>query len=253
MVGNYVQIADWPHFWLSEGFTEWTTIFNVLETAGEPGMAKGLQDYYRQKAAESSYPASSNLPLPGPLRFDDEGDIMQQVMNNLLYFYYYGAAFLEMVDQRLQRDFATSLVPILQVWYEKFGGLPATTEDFLALLAEETGETELWGQLFDQWVYTGPAPTLELSGYAFEDGEVSLTIARTGGADQDLSTLEVGFVAGDVVVLESVALPTGTDTVMVQATIPQQPTRIVIDPDGLYILRLETETDFAGPSVERML
>ena len=251
--GNHVQIADWPHFWLSEGLTEWTTIFAILETIGDPDWVADLQETYRRKAAEASYPASPGAAMPGPLRFSDEGDIMEQVSNNLLFFYYYGAAFLEMVDQRLQRDFGTGLLPILEIWYQDFGGDRATTEDLLVLLSDETGAPGTWELLFQDWVYTGPAPTLELSDYSVVDGFTTLTLTRTGGAGQDLSQLEVVFDLGDAAVLESVFLPSGLDTVTIQATMDQPPERIVVDPDGLYILRLETAPGFSGPPVERTL
>ena len=248
--GNHVQIADWPHFWLSEGMTDWTTVFTILETVGDPEAVKGHQLKYRQNAATSSYPANAGAPLPGPLRFSDDGEMMTQVSNNLLFFYYYGASFLEMVDQRLRRDFDTDLVPILQLWYLDFGGTQATTEDFLALLSEETGAPETWEQLFAEWVYTGPAPTLEFRDYSFADGETSLTIARTGGADQNLAGLEVIFVHGNALVVESVSLPPGVDVVTVHSATAQPPDRIIVDPLGFYILRLETESNFAGPDVD---
>lgn len=251
--GNHVQIADWPHFWLSEGLTEWTTIFAILETIGDPDVAKSRQELYRRKAAETSYPAGAGAPLPGPLRFSDDGDIMAQVSNNLLFFYYYGAAFLEMVDQRLQQDFDTGLLPILEIWSQEYGGARAATEDLLALLSDQTGAPETWEALFSEWVYAGPAPTLELSGYSVVEGVTTLTLTRTGGAGQDLALLELAFDLGDASVLESAPLPAGADTVQVQVTTEPPPERIVVDPDGLYILRLETAPGFEGPSVERTL
>ncbi len=250
--GNHVQIADWPHFWLSEGMTDWTTLFAILEDS-DPATAKDRQDYYRKMAASSSYPQTPGAPMPGPLRFDDQGDIMTQVANNLLFFYYYGAAFLEMVDQRLQRDFETDLVQILQAWYAGYGGALATTEDLLALLAEQTGDSATWDQLFAEWVYVGPAPTLEIGDYGFAEGQATLTVSRTGGADQDLPDLEVVFVQGGESVSSAAALPAGVDVVTVQGVTGEAPDAIVIDPQGLYILRLDTAPGFDGPSVGRSL
>lgn len=247
--GNYVRIADWPDFWLSEGLTEWTTIFAILETTLDQPAVESLQTFYRQQAAESSYPKSPNAPLPGPLRFDDSSDIMTQVSNNLLFFYYYGAVFLEMVDQRLVRNFGTDLATVLPAWYQGYGGGAASTEDFMMLLADHTGTVESWEQLFAEWVYQGPAPTLQVGAYSFVDGDAKLTLTRTGGADQDLSALEVAFVQGGTSVVAMVSLPSGSETVDVQAATSVEPETIVIDPNGFYILRVEAEPGYGGPKI----
>ena len=251
--GNRVRIADWQHFWLSEGLTEWTTVFAVLGTTSDPVAARSLQDVYRERAAATSYPQAFGAPTPGPLRFADDSDIMTQVANNLLFFYYYGASFLHMVDRRLARDFGTDLVTLLPAWYGAHAGEAVTTEELLAFLVDRTGAADVWERLFAEWVYVGPAPTLEARAYTFADGEASLTLARTAGAGQDLSSLVVAFVREDEVVFAEAGLDADVEEVSARGVLTGPPDRVVIDPDGLYILRLRTASGYAGPDLARSL
>jgi aminopeptidase N len=247
--GNSVRFADWPHFWLAEGFDEWHTNFNVMGELLTPEGFDELRSLYREYAAEVSYPFAAGMPLPGPLRFDDDQDVMMQWMTSMNLFYIYGAVFLEMVDQRLRRDFSTDLNTLLSLWYDEKRLDEATTEEFLAFLGEQTSDTSTWEALFDDWVYRTPAPTLELSDYSFTGTEASVTLTRVDGADQDMPGLEVVFASGTDTYPTTVDLTSGTESITATATADAEPDGIIVDPGVFYILRLATAPGWSGPAV----
>jgi hypothetical protein len=225
----------------------------VLEAIGGDEAANAaLQRRYRTEAAAMSYPATAGRPQPGPLRFADASEFATQVQNNLLFFYRYGAAFLEMIDQRLRRDHGTDLLPLLQAWYAEHTGGAVTTEAFRDFVVARTGD-DRFGRLFEEWATRGPAPTIELGGYSYEAGVVRFTVRRTGGADQDLGDLEVAVDLGTEVHRLTAALPSGTDAVTLDVELDSAPSVIAVDPLGFYVLRLQTEAGWSGPGVQNVL
>jgi len=245
--GDNVRFADWPHFWLAEGFDEWHTNFNILGELLSEADFSLLKLYYRTEAAELTYPSSSSSPMPGPLRFDDGDDCIMQWFSNMSLFYVYGATFLEMVNQRLIRDFSTDLNTVLAAWFAGNRLDEATTEEFLTFLGVATGDSTYWAPLFDDWVYVTPAPTLELGGYSYTGGVASVTVNRVDGAGQDLGGLDVIFVAGTDRYATTVDLPAGTDADTASIAMPAAPDRIVLDPSVLYVFRLVAESGWTGP------
>ncbi len=223
------------------------TVFAISPTLS-PGPAALKQKKYRTDAAALSYPKNSGDPLPGPLRFPDDGDFVAQLSSNGQLFYRYGAAFLEMVNQRLQRDFSTDLVAILKSWYAASHGKSVTTEQFRDFLISQTA-SPVWSKLFDEWVYVTPCPTLELGSYSFAGGELSFEVRRIGGADQDLPDVEVVADGQST----SVALAKGQSVTTAHLSLSTAPASISIDPKGFYILRLATEAGWAGPAVSNTL
>jgi aminopeptidase N len=245
--GNDVRVADWEHLWLSEGLTDWTTRFAIMEEELEPSVIGAMQRRIRTDAAAMSRPAAG-APAPGPLRFADAGEIVAQIGNNLLFFYAYGAAFLEMVDQRLRRGHDTDLVALLARWHARHTASAVTTEMFRDFLIEETGDAG-WTELFEQWVYATPAPMLEASDYTFAGGTASFRLRRDAAAGQDLPAIEVIFVSGGTRHPVTVALGPTDSEVTVTTPMASPPTSIEIDPTGLYILGLRTAAGWTGPAV----
>ncbi len=246
--GDNVRFTDWPHFWLAEGFDEWTTNFNLMAEFMDDASFAARKATYRTDAADLATPRYAGLPDPGPLRFPDDQNMMNHFVYDLDLFYKYGASFLAMVDQRLQRDFATNLLEVLGDWFAERQHTSATTEEFLAFLQDATGDEATWPALFNDWVYKTPCPTLTASGYSYASGQVSFTLKRSGG-DQDLTGLEIDFGTGGTPHPVTVDLPAGTDTVTVSAAVASEPDRIAIDPDGFFILRLRTDSSWTGPAV----
>jgi hypothetical protein len=247
--GDNVRFSDWPHFWLAEGFDEWHTNFNIMGELLSEEDFDTLKLYYRTEAAEQTYPARDWFPMPGPLRFDDGDDCIAQWLTNMSLFYIYGAAFLEMVHQRLVRDFATDLNTVLAAWFAHKRLEEATTEEFLAFLEDTTGDTAYWEPLFDDWVYVTPAPTLRVSDFSYSGGVANVTVNRVDGAGQGLENLDVIFVQGTDRYPTTVDLPSGTDADTASVAMPASPERIVFDPDVFYVFRLATGGGWSGPEV----
>ena len=249
--GNDVIIADWPHFWLSEGLTDWTTVFGILP-ALNPSYAASQQKKYREEAAALSYPKPGSTTSPGPLRFADDDGFATQLGENGVFFYRYGAAFLEMVNRRLERDHQTSLTAVLKKWFAQKQRKLVTTEQFRDFLATEAGPATDWVKLFEQWVYATPCPTLELSNFSFAAGLASFDIERTGGLGQDLTDVELE-ISPSTQPAQSLALPKGVNKVSVSVPSKTAPTAIAVDPKGFYVLRLRTAPGWSGPSVQNTL
>jgi len=249
--GDNVRFADWPHFWLAEGFDEWSTNFNIMGEILSPGQFDARKLRYRTNAAEYSYPRFNGMPDPGPLRFDDGDDVlMDHWAFDLNLYYVYGAAFLEMVNQRLMKDFGTDLIEALAAWFDLKHLSSTTTEEFLEFLEETTeDDAGYWSDLFDDWVYQTPCPTLEIADYDYSEGEASVSITRTAGGDQDISDLEIVFMDGTDEYSTTVELPGAQDSDVATVTMPSEPTMIAVDPDLFYILRLETGSGWTGPSI----
>ncbi len=246
--GNTVRFADWPHFWLAEGFDEWSTNFNILGELLTPANFAALKLRYRIDGADLTYSQIAGLPAPGPLRFGDDESMVNHFISDLQLYYVYGAAFLEMVNQRLIRDFDTDLLVVLKAWYQAKKFQAVTTEDFLAFLIDITNDENYWTALFADWVYQTPVPTLTVSAYDYSPPTLSFTLARTAGADQNLDSLDIVMVGLDQDVTTTVSLPSGTDQVQVTATVSAAPERIAFDPKQFYVFRLK-EKSWSGPDI----
>ncbi|MCU0664519.1 MAG: hypothetical protein MUC50_19605 [Myxococcota bacterium] len=249
--GNNVRFADWPHFWLAEGFDEWSTNFNVMGELMSPEQFAALQLEYRTSGAELTYP-SQWLPIDaGPLRFADDDDMTVHFVTDLQLYYVYGAAFLEMVNQRLIRDFETDLNEALAAWFEHKRLQSATTEEFLAFLESFTLDIQqdYWKPLFDDWVYKTPVPTLSLSAFTYDGSSASVTVTKAKGGDQSLTGLEVVFVAGETLFGTTVELPAGTKSAVASVAMPVAPNRIAVDPQLFYVFKLIKAKDWTGPPI----
>ncbi len=241
--GNSVRFADWPHFWVAEGFDEWTTNFNLMARLEDEQSFAARRAQYR---FIGSFFCSSGEAVP--LRFDEDLDFMTLGMQ-LQLFYYYGATFLEMVNQRLIRDFdGMTLLTLLKEWYAAKRLSSVTTEDFLAFLVEHTNDTGgYWETLFNDWVYRAPCPTLAVSNYSFTEETLSFTLTHTTPTAPDLPALPVTIVWEDGLETQSINLAAG-ESVVITATHTTPPQKILIDPQWFYVFSLNT-TDWHGPSV----
>ncbi|HSA32855.1 MAG TPA: M1 family aminopeptidase, partial [bacterium] len=110
--GDNVRFADWPDFWVAEGFDEWTTNYNLMAVIEDADAFAARRAQYRFVAALLCSAADAV-----PLKFDADKDFMTLDMQ-IQTSYYYGAAFLEMVNKRLDRDFGgMALLPLLKLWF----------------------------------------------------------------------------------------------------------------------------------------
>ena len=244
--GNNVRFADWPDFWVAEGFDEWTTNYNLMETIEDAQSFADRRDEYRLFAAFLCSAADAV-----PLRFSPDLDFMTLDIQ-MQTAYYYGSAFLEMVNKRLDRDFGgRALLPLLKTWFEEKHQTTVTTEDFLAFLIAHTSDTAdssaYWQTLFNDWVYRAPCPTIVADDYLLAAETLSFTLTHTGTApdlpsfsivivweDNSSSTISVDLSAGSTV-------PVTTPTTL-------SPKRILLDPAWFYVFALDSST-WKGPAI----
>ncbi|HNT27297.1 MAG TPA: M1 family aminopeptidase [bacterium] len=243
--GDNVRFADWPDFWVAEGFDEWTTNYNLMAVLEDADAFAARRAQYRSVAALLCSSADAV-----PLKFDADKDFMTLDMQ-IQTSYYYGAAFLEMVNKRLAGFNGQSLLPLLKLWFEEKHLTTVTTEDFLDFLIAHTSDalnsTTYWNSLFDDWVYSAPCPTLKVSNYTEDCYGFTLT---HGGKGPDLFNLSVQFLEedGSVIVEKSVELKKGESEIVGGYCDGPAPARILIDPEWSYVFSLDT-TGWKGPEI----
>lgn len=244
--GDNVRFADWPDFWVAEGFDEWTTNYNLMAVIENAGDFAARRDQYRFVASLLCSAADAV-----PLKFDDDKDFMTLDMQ-MQSAYYYGAAFLEMVNKRLGRDFdGMELLPLLKLWFEEKRLTTVTTEDFLDFLIAHTSDApdaaDYWSSLFDDWVYQAPCPSITAKEYAYEAGTVSLTITQSAKGPA-MPGLPVTFVfADETTATVAVDVAPGASR-KVELSTAAEPAKILIDPEWFYVFSLDT-SKWNGPDI----
>jgi aminopeptidase N len=137
--GNSVTLAHWRDIWLHEGFAcyaEWLW----SEESGGPSADEQARRFWTQL---DELPQDLVLGDPGPeLMFDDR-------------LYKRGALFLHALRRTVGDD---AFFGLLRAWTSRFAHGSATTEEFVALAAEQCG-AEI-GSLVDPWLRDVSLPAL---------------------------------------------------------------------------------------------
>jgi len=136
-VGDAVSPATWKDVWLNEGFAtyaEWLW----LERTGRATAADSARDH--QDSSELDTPPGD----PGP----------EELFGRSVYLR--GGMTLQALREQIGDDAFFELLPR---WIEEHRGSTASTDDFIAL-AEEISGQELDG-LFDAWLYDPELPSLD--------------------------------------------------------------------------------------------
>ncbi len=145
-VGNSVALEGWQHIWLNEGFatyTEWLW----SEHEGR-ATAQETFDSFASIPADDPFFWSVTIGDPGPDALFDFA------------VYARGAMTLHALRQAVGDD---DFFAILRAWVDQNRGGNVSTEDFIALAEQISGE-EL-SPLFDEWLFTGvKPPSLEEAG-----------------------------------------------------------------------------------------
>ena len=135
--GNAVTAAEWKHIWLHEGFACYAEWLWSEFSGGADAHSHALKYFARLQSS----PHDLLLADPGPkLMFDDRvykrGALTLHVLRGAIG----DSAFFELI-----RD-----------WVERYSGVTATTEDFIALAKAHT-DVEL-GPLWDTWLFSDEMP-----------------------------------------------------------------------------------------------
>lgn len=129
--GNSVTPADWSDIWLNEGFATYAQVLWWEYEGGSAGR-DGMLGYLIQNLHE-------NMPPPGSPSPDDPFN--RSVYNR-------GALVLHALRHEVGDDV---FLDILRTYYDRFQYSNATTEDFIGLAEELSGQDLT--DLFDVWLY----------------------------------------------------------------------------------------------------
>ncbi len=144
--GNSVSLADWSDIWLNEGFATYAHYLWLGHTAGEAAFNTALERVYDGLAA-----AQNIWPPPGAPPRDD---LFSQSV------YVRGAMTLHALRQRVGDEV---FFAILRAYYDAYRYANATTEDFIRIAEEISGED--LAAFFDAWLYQQALPPIPELGW----------------------------------------------------------------------------------------
>jgi aminopeptidase N len=139
--GDSISVADWSDIWLNEGFASYSEGLWVEHSQGQGAFERWVKNLYEEV---SSYP--QYYPPPGSPAAND-------LFNGGVYLR--GGLTLHALRAKIGDEvFFTTL----QTYVERYQGGNASTEDFISVAEEVSGE-DLSG-FFQGWLYDEPIPPI---------------------------------------------------------------------------------------------
>lgn len=161
--GDLLTCKDWSHIWLNESFA---TYYETLYAGHRHGRDQMLYDLFER---QQNLLRQSGDTRPIVRRDYHSPDDM---FNHLTYPK--GSWVLHMLRAQLGADLYRDCI---RTYVERHRLGMVVTEDFNRVLEEQTGRS--WDRFFDQWVYHGGYPELEVA-YTWEetDQQAKISIAQ---------------------------------------------------------------------------
>jgi aminopeptidase N len=166
-VGDYVTCKDWSHVWLNEGFA---THYQRLYDGHRNGRDAMLYDLYT--AARWITSQTDSKPIVNR-RYKDAED----------QFDYHTYSKAGWVLHMLRCQLGDSLFQhIIKTYIERHALGTVVTEDFRSIIEELSGRS--FDRFFDQWLYHGGCPKLEVAyNWSEQDKLAKISVKQTASAD----------------------------------------------------------------------
>jgi aminopeptidase N len=181
--GNAVTEYHWNDVWLSEGFATYYTLLFREHHYGKDNFMQGLQQS-RQTVRNFYAQTDYDFALVRPY-IEDLNNVSGGMM------YQKGAWILHMLRERLGNEVYHAGIAS---YYAEFMNKNAQTADLRRHLEEASGED--LKQFFDQWLFQGGIPQLEVLHWK-EEGKQYLTIRQTQETYEFDLDVEVQYVYAD--------------------------------------------------------
>lgn len=166
--GDLVTCRDWSQGWLNEGFATFMETVWKREQDGEDEVA-----YYRM-GEQAAYLDEDSGSYRRPIVCRTWNDPIEVFDRHL---YQKGACVLHMLSRELGEDLFWKSV---RHYLEKHAWGSVVTDDLRRAIEETTGRNLEW--FFDQWVFHGGHPELDVS-WSEEKGSVTVRVAQKQRTD----------------------------------------------------------------------
>ena len=214
--GVSVSPATKDDWWISDGFSRYSEARYVESAAGRAGLEEMVKDMSVGALAYDSVPLSSAAKLD---YFSPE---FQSLVTDK------GAMILHMLRWVLGED---KYLKVMRDFATKFGGKPASTDDFRALVEQVHGDKLTW--FFSQWMDSTSAPEFKTKYTVYRLGN-NKGFRVVGAINQDLDLFRMPVdlrIDTDGKTEEKRIEVVGTDSPFTIETFGR-PRRIVVDPDN---------------------
>lgn len=225
--GDLLTCRDWSHLWLNEGFASYYTVLYEAEKNGADAMKHSLW-----REAERVFNAKDTRPTV----WRDYGDPMQQFDTRV---YPKGAWILHMLRSQLGPELYRKAIT-LYLERHRFGIVG--TDDLHNVVEEVSGLS--FDQFFDQWLYHGGWPDLNVS-YSWDAGAkmAKLTVKQTHKVTDQVRLfrvpLPVAFTLKGEKAPRLVKLDVHQAEEVFYFHLPSQPEFVRVDPDYTLLARIE--------------
>ncbi len=211
--GDLLTCYGWRELWLNEGFATYYAGRWERSDAGDAAFADLVDKWHRYARGQTQPMATRSWS-----RADSPSNGV----------YTRGASVLHFLAEHLgQETFDAGI----RRWVATYGGQLVETDQLRRVLEDVSGEPLGW--VFDQWVYTGGAPTIR-SKWRFEDGLLTVELTQEGPPWRIPVTVDLGGGAERRIWLDG-------PSAQLQVPLDAAPRWVAIDPRGALLATIHED------------